>query len=420
MLRLSKLRRFQIAPNCLFTAVDFLATGLAASLPWSTSATAILVGLFVIALVPTINVPSFRNEILTWSSGLPVVLCLLACLGTLWADIPLKERVSAIEPLYKLLVIPLLIYHFRRSDRAALAFNAFLISCVALLMLSFAIVAFPNTSWAPRTVNHGVPFKDHISQGVLFSICVYCLFDLALTLWIDKARALAVAVFLLACAFLGNILFVLENRTALVEVAVLGLAFIIWRFGFKAQIILILIGLVFAGSALAISSSLRNNVTAMFREANATGPESQHSRAGERLVLWKGSLKSLQSAPLLGHGTGTISSEFQKQGIVSTNPHNQTFWVGIQWGLLGIVLLWAMWISQIFLFCRVGTIAWIGFIVVLGNIVDSFFNSHISDFTQGWLYVVGVGIAGGAMMRKIDGTAVAEPAALGRTPVLQA
>jgi hypothetical protein len=39
--------------------------------------------------------------------------------------------------------------------------------------------------------------------------------------------------------------------------------------------------------------------------------------------------------------------------------------------------------------------AWIGLLVVVQNIVNSLFNSHLFDFVEGWVYLLGVGIAGG-------------------------
>jgi hypothetical protein len=36
---------------------------------------------------------------------------------------------------------------------------------------------------------------------------------------------------------------------------------------------------------------------------------------------------------------------------------------------------------------------------VTQNIVGSLFNSHLFDFSQGWLYVVGVGVAAGTVRR---------------------
>jgi hypothetical protein len=38
-------------------------------------------------------------------------------------------------------------------------------------------------------------------------------------------------------------------------------------------------------------------------------------------------------------------------------------------------------------------------VIVTQNIVGSLFNSHLFDFTQGWLYVIGVGVAAGAVQR---------------------
>jgi len=36
---------------------------------------------------------------------------------------------------------------------------------------------------------------------------------------------------------------------------------------------------------------------------------------------------------------------------------------------------------------------------VVQNIFTSLFNSHIFDFHEGWMYVLGVGVAGGMVLR---------------------
>ena len=69
-------------------------------------------------------------------------------------------------------------------------------------------------------------------------------------------------------------------------------------------------------------------------------------------------------------------------------------------GVPGVVLLLAMWAAQFRMFLQPGFTAWIGLSVVAQNVIGSLFNSHLFDFSQGWLYVFGVGIAGGAMLRK--------------------
>ena len=63
-------------------------------------------------------------------------------------------------------------------------------------------------------------------------------------------------------------------------------------------------------------------------------------------------------------------------------------------------MLYAMWIGHLYLFCAGGLAAWVGLVIAAQNIVSSLFNSHLFDFTQGWIYVFGVGVAGGTVLRR--------------------
>lgn len=75
-----------------------------------------------------------------------------------------------------------------------------------------------------------------------------------------------------------------------------------------------------------------------------------------------------------------------------------------------MVVLLAMWVAHFMLFRSGGMTAWIGTIIVIQNVASSLFNSHLFDFTQGWLYVFGVGIAGGTALRvQRSASAVAKP-----------
>src|SRR5450432_488794 len=46
-----------------------------------------------------------------------------------------------------------------------------------------------------------------------------------------------------------------------------------------------------------------------------------------------------------------------------------------------------------------GLVAWIGLLVVVQNIFTSLFNSHLFDFNEGWIYVLGAGVAGGMALK---------------------
>ena len=58
-----------------------------------------------------------------------------------------------------------------------------------------------------------------------------------------------------------------------------------------------------------------------------------------------------------------------------------------------------MWLVHLLLFRGESLESWIGLLVVVQNIFTSLFNSHISDFHEGWMYVLGVGIAGGMVLK---------------------
>jgi len=68
-----------------------------------------------------------------------------------------------------------------------------------------------------------------------------------------------------------------------------------------------------------------------------------------------------------------------------------------------------MWWLHLLLFRGEGLITWIGLMVVAQNIFTSLFNSHIFDFHEGWMYVVGVGVAGGTLLRPGSREAAPEP-----------
>ena len=66
--------------------------------------------------------------------------------------------------------------------------------------------------------------------------------------------------------------------------------------------------------------------------------------------------------------------------------------------VIGGVLI-AMWAAHARLFFDSLHVAWPGLVVVVQNVVGSLFNSHLSDFTHGWLYVFGVGVVAGMLLR---------------------
>jgi O-antigen ligase len=388
---------------------DGLAVALAVSLPWSTSATGILAALWAIALIPTIDWPDLRRVLLSAAGGLPVLLVLLGVVGTLWADVSWLERWQGLTSFLKLLAIPLLFFQFARSERGQNVFAGYLIACLALLAASYALALWPNLPHS--SPDFGVAVKNAPSQSGEFAICIAGLLYAVHGAIERRAYGVALAGGAAMLAMLANIVFVANGRTALVVLLVLLAVYALARLTLRTALLFVSAAAAILIAGWFASPYLRARVEQIWTDAQVYEQTGERTSSGERIEFAKKSLAFIAEAPLIGHGTGSIHAQFKKaaegragaEGVASTNPHNQTFAVGIQLGLIGIAVLWAMWIAHLGLFRGAGLAAWVGLLIVVQNIVGSLFNSHLFDFLQGWTYVVGLGVAGGMVLRARNG-----------------
>src|SRR5262245_34812950 len=235
----SRLMGWGVRAPWLGQVADGLVVAVAVSLPWSTSATAILIVLWLLAFVPTIDAAALRRELLSPTGGLPVMLWGAGALGMLWADVSWSERIAGLSGFHKLLVIPLLLAHCRRSAQGQWVILGFLASSMVLLVVSWVLALAPGLTWRGRTT--GVPVKDYILQSEIFAICAFGLIAQAAELWRTRPR-LSLMLILLAAAFIANIGYVVTARTTLVVMAVLLMLFGLRQFGWKGGLVASLVG----------------------------------------------------------------------------------------------------------------------------------------------------------------------------------
>jgi O-antigen ligase len=111
------------------TAADIFVILIALSLPWSTTLVGIFAAASIVSMAPFLDARTFLESLKRPICSLPLALFALAVVGTLWSDAPWATRLYAIGPPAKLLMVPLLFYHFERSARGVQVFIAFLVSC---------------------------------------------------------------------------------------------------------------------------------------------------------------------------------------------------------------------------------------------------------------------------------------------------
>lgn len=402
------LRRLR-SPAAWRETVDIFAVLTAASLPWSTSLAGIFNALMLLCMMPFLDVRAFLQSLKRPICAAPIALVLLALVGTLWSDASWGARFYAVNPTVKLLVLPVLLYHFERSSRGHLVFIAFLVSCALLSVMSWLVFFHPALSLKPdEPISQGIFVKNYIDQSQEFTLCAVALAFPIVRLLQEKRVWLAALLAVIALSFFINMAFVVISRTALVTVpimlAVFGLLHLKWR-----SILIVFAAL----AALAVvtwhtSSKLHATIETFSTQYQLYKEKGIPTSIGLRLEFWRKSLAFFVEAPVFGHGTGSTRGLFEQAATgdpyqasseVIGNPHNQTLNVAVQWGVIGVVILYAMWALHLFLFRGDELANWIGLLVVVQNIFTSLFNSHIFDFHEGWMYVLGVGVAGGMVLK---------------------
>lgn len=380
----------------------------AAGLPWSTSLASSCGLAFLLGFLSTVRPAAFCRSLKHPASATALALCLLAVVGVFWADsLSWLERLRGLTPIAKLLGIPVLIYYFSQSDRGRYVFYAFVASCTVLMLYSWIVLYWPALSIHYKSDQPGVPVKNYIDQSQGFVFCAFSLAAVAIEAMRRGWRLIAISAAIIAIALLANLAFVNVARTALVYSPVLALL-LAYRYLARRQFWIACPALlaVLAGLWM-VSPNLQHKVSAAFTEYKLSQSERGTTSVGQRLELWGKSIELIRAAPVIGHGTGSarilLTRDVEQQASIPAigNPHNQTLLFMIQWGLLGAVLLYTMWATHLLTFRGEGIIAWIGFVAVVQNILSSLFNSHLSDFYQGWLYVLAVGIAAGAQTRAL-------------------
>jgi O-antigen ligase len=395
--------------------VDLYPALAAASLPWSTTAVSIFMVLWLLVVLPTVRWPEFFEALRAPASYLPLAFLALAMAGLFWTDDTWPVGIQGFVPVSKLLAVPLLLYHYERSERGHWVLFAFLAACVLLMGLSW-VTYFADWKAQPGGLA-GVPVRNYIDQSHEFALCLFIMAPLILSLAANGHRAWTLAFAAVMLGFYLDMRFVATSRTAFAYFPILLILFAVRYLNRRHAVYFLLLAAAVEFGVLLSSPYLRDRVgrtvqdykvdrdTNVGRDTNAAAAAATSN--GLRLAYWRISIKSISEAPVFGHGTGSTLQLFSREaegksgewGNIIRNPHNQTLYVAIQWGMLGCLVLYAMWYFHLQLFRGSSFASWIGLVIVVQNFISSLLNSHLFDFHEGWVYVLGVGVAGGMAAR---------------------
>lgn len=284
-------------------------------------------------------------------------------------------------------------------------FVAFLVSCALLNLVSWLVAIDPSLSLKPgEDAYRGIFVKNYIDQSQGFALCAIALiYPIISLLRANKVRQ-ALVLGAVSLWFIANMVFIVVSRTAIVTMPIMLAVFALLHLRRRTSLIIIGVMIALVGVLWFTTTDLRWGPKRIVRDYQLYKTENSVTSIGLRLEFWQKSLRFISEAPVIGHGTGSLRGLFERaangyaensKGDIISNPHNQTLNITVQWGIVGVVLLYAMWLVHLLLFRGEGLVAWIGLLVVVQNMFTSLFNSHLFDFHEGWMYVLGVGVAGG-------------------------
>ncbi len=326
-----------------------------------------------------------------------IALFLLYAIGMLYSSGPWEDRIASLLKYHKLLFIPIIISILHSDKYRSYAINAFLISLVAILIISYL-------KWLGIVPHHDtIPsqgyfvFKGRIAHSIFMSFGMYLMMSRAfksdgLIRWMWITLSL-LAIF--------NVLFLVNGRTG----QVIMLALIVW-FAFESWGVKSLkyaFGIILLGAGLLQTASDFSNsrLLSVTQEIARHQPEGQHTSAGERVDMYKNTFDLIKQNPIFGRGTGSIKSEFhtlyenKKTSLsVVSNPHNQFLFTTQELGIIGfgiLILFWHIqWRQSYCLSPYHNGYALRGLVVTI--VVGSLFNSLIFDAGEGKFYCILAGV----------------------------
>ena len=238
--------------------VDLYPALAAASLPWSTTAVSVFMVLWLLAVLPTIRWQAFFKSLRAPASFLPLAFFALAIAGLFWTADTWPVAIQGLVPVLKLLAIPLLLYHYERSQRGHWVLFAFVASCVLLMGLSW-VTYFADWKPSPDGIA-GVPVRNYIDQSHEFALCLFVMAPLILSFATNGHRAWTFAFAAIMLGFYLDMRFVATSRTAFVYFPVLLILFAVKYLNRRRAIYFLLFAAVVEFGVLLSSPYLRDRV----------------------------------------------------------------------------------------------------------------------------------------------------------------
>jgi O-antigen ligase len=375
-------------------AALWIAVALGFSIPISTALDSILLAVLLLCWAASAR---FREK---WEAvrGNPVALAacgffLLHVAGSAYGLGSAREVLYDLDKAATLLLVPVLVSLQPGIEWLRRALIALLAALGLTLVLSYLLWfgLLPEADFIKGFPYDPVVFKKKIGHSVMMAYGAFVLSLAARETVSAKWRAL-----LWVCAGIAafNVLFMVWSRTGQLVLMALALYYLVRTYGLRGVLAAAAAGFVIAAAAyLAPSSSLHLRTQATIKEFQDWRAGKPDRQANTRLEAWTNSVQIVRQHPIIGVGTGGFATAYAKH-VYGTSmpplgqPENQYLLATVQFGVVGLAVLLALFATQWHLAALLGsrTQTQLARGLVIAMVVGCFFNSFLRDHAHAHLY----------------------------------
>jgi O-antigen ligase len=297
---------------------------------------------------------------LRWHSTKVLLLIILAfTCSLLWTEVSLDFALSMLIKHLKLLQVLLLVLLVRSVRDAHLALKVFVFAQIFILTSSWLLAAGMPLPWVfnnqAELKTHYVVFSEsYLDQSIMLAMLAGVVWHMQSDWKLPRYLAAAIAL-----AALLNVLLLLPGRTGYVACfVVVGLG-VMWSLPKKVRWAMLLgVPLLLAGVMLAGSNRISTRFSQVLHESQDYSQNGDtSSSSGWRLNAWRRSIEAIGQKPWTGYGVGSWTPAVKRldgdKAIAdfgvgnSSNPHQEFLLWGVELGVLGSLLLVALFLAMV-------------------------------------------------------------------------
>jgi O-antigen ligase len=192
---------------------------------------------------------------------------------------------------------------------------------------------------------------------------------------------------------LVDILFIVNGRTGQIMVLIINAFLVLFRFKLRGTLLLLLAVIIIA-PLLWISPIIQKGLYNYRHDISQYEQGNHWTSYGARKEFHKQSIKLIKDKPILGYGTGSFGKVYKAQNEmrhepITSNPHRDILWIGVELGVVGICLFIYMLFSFIFACLKLDNLYYkcMGLSLIIGYIVASTENSFFIDNVTGMAFI---------------------------------